>query len=65
MGRRGPIFSLVAALVLLGSIAAAEANQACVQQCRAADNQCRLATKGSPACDAQLQACMNRCRGGR
>lgn len=34
----------------------------CVSQCRNAHNQCRIATKGSPSCDAQLQACMDSCR---
>lgn len=33
----------------------------CQQSCRAAWNQCRIATKGSPACDAKLQACMQSC----
>jgi hypothetical protein len=34
---------------------------ACTSNCRAAYNQCRIANKGSPACDAQLQACMQAC----
>lgn len=34
----------------------------CVQQCRAAHNQCRIKSKGSPSCDTQLQACMDSCR---
>lgn len=42
----------------------AQADQ-CVQQCRNAHNQCRIATKGSPSCDAQLQACMDGCRSRR
>ncbi len=62
---------ILAALTLLALLAlgmpslwVAEANQ-CVQQCRAAHNQCRIATKGSPSCDGQLQSCMDRCRGSR
>ena len=34
----------------------------CVQQCRNAHNQCRIATKGSASCDGQLQACIDSCR---
>ncbi|NOT70313.1 MAG: hypothetical protein HOP09_03220 [Hyphomicrobium sp.] len=39
----------------------------CVAQCRSAHNQCRLANKAvsSPQCDAQLQACIDRCGKGR
>ncbi len=33
----------------------------CTDACRAQHNQCRIATKGSPSCDVQLQACMQRC----
>lgn len=43
-------------------LAATEAGaNSCQQSCRAAWNQCRIATKGSPSCDAQLQACMASC----
>jgi hypothetical protein len=58
--------AVIAALgVLLGQTGfQAEANQ-CVSQCRAAHNQCRMATKGSPSCDSQLQSCMDRCRSSR
>ncbi|MGB3719813.1 MAG: hypothetical protein DIU63_02110 [Proteobacteria bacterium] len=34
---------------------------ACTSSCRAQYNQCRIATKGSPSCDAQFAACMRRC----
>jgi hypothetical protein len=34
---------------------------ACVASCRAAHSQCRIATKGSASCDAQLQACVHAC----
>jgi len=37
------------------------AQDSCAASCRAQHNQCRIATKGSPSCDAQLQACMQRC----
>jgi hypothetical protein len=37
------------------------AQDSCAANCRAQHNQCRIATKGSPSCDAQLQACMQRC----
>lgn len=37
------------------------AQDSCAASCRAAHSQCRIATKGSPSCDAQLQACMQRC----
>jgi hypothetical protein len=37
------------------------AQDGCAANCRAQHNQCRIATKGSPSCDAQLQACMQRC----
>lgn len=49
-----------------GSIELANADQ-CVSQCRAAHNQCRIAAKAvsSPQCDAQLQACIERCGKGR
>lgn len=33
----------------------------CTEICRAQYNQCRIATKGSPSCDAQFAACMQRC----
>jgi hypothetical protein len=34
---------------------------ACTESCRSQYNQCRISTKGSPACDAQFAACMRRC----
>lgn len=62
--------TLLAGLVLTGVVVAAgypEVEMAnrdgCIAQCRSAHNQCRLAAKSvsSPQCDAQLQACMERC----
>jgi hypothetical protein len=42
------------------SCANAEGNS-CVAACRAAHNSCRIASKGSPSCDAQFQACIQGC----
>jgi hypothetical protein len=62
--------SIVASLFLLGAVVAITfpnvvmANrEGCVAQCRSAHNQCRIAAKAvsSPQCDAQLQACLERC----
>jgi hypothetical protein len=38
----------------------ASANQ-CASACYAAHNQCRVASKGSPSCDAQLSRCLAGC----
>ncbi len=38
----------------------ATANQ-CASACYAAHNQCRIASKGSPSCDAQLSRCLASC----
>jgi hypothetical protein len=35
----------------------------CAASCHAGHNQCRIATKGSPSCDAQLTACLRGCAG--
>ena len=64
---------LLANVALLGALAFGAANvdmaqaDQCVAQCRSAHNQCRLAAKAyaSPQCDAQLQACIERCGKGR
>lgn len=37
----------------------------CASACHAAHNQCRIATKGSPSCDAQLTQCLRGCAGKR
>jgi hypothetical protein len=37
-------------------------SSSCAAACRAAHNDCRIATKGSPSCDAQFQACLQDCR---
>ncbi len=33
----------------------------CAAACRSAHNDCRIRTKGSGRCDAQLQRCLQRC----
>ncbi len=38
----------------------ASANQ-CASTCYAAHSQCRVASKGSPACDGQLSRCLSGC----
>lgn len=62
--------SLIAGLALLGAVVATALpevemanSDSCIAQCRSAHNQCRLAAKSvsSPQCDAQLQACIERC----
>lgn len=55
----------IAAAVSLFAVTSAAADQ-CVDKCRAANNQCRIATKGtSSACDSQMQACIDGCRARR
>lgn len=45
-----------------GSLSCASAQgNACASACRSAHNDCRIRTKGSPSCDAALQACMQGC----
>jgi hypothetical protein len=59
----------VMAVALAGTAAAqqqtarplAVAQDSCSAACRTAHSQCRIATKGSPSCDAQLMACLQRC----
>jgi len=60
---------LVAALVTAAAVMAiapgpadAGIDRACVNSCRAQNNQCRVATKNSPSCDSQLQSCLDSCR---
>lgn len=38
-----------------------QGNPSCITQCRAAHSQCRVHTRGSQSCDAQLQACLQGC----
>jgi hypothetical protein len=64
---------MLASLSVIGLVATAVPNvdmaqaDQCVAQCRSAHNQCRLAARSysSPQCDAQLQACIERCGKGR
>jgi hypothetical protein len=51
---------LVFALMIGTGVLAAKAD-GCAAGCRARHDQCRIATKGSPSCDAQLQACIRGC----
>ena len=50
------VFVLFAVLIAT-SVLAAKADT-CAPSCRERHNQCRIQTKGSPSCDAQLQACL-------
>lgn len=65
---------IIALLVLAGVVASAgvttlrgeiivpvQGNPSCIAQCRAAHSQCRVATRGSPSCDGQLQGCLQGC----
>ena len=63
--RRSSHTTRVVAAVLLAAacgvpVTVAFAN-ACAQRCYAQHNQCRIATKGSPSCDAQLTSCLRSC----
>jgi hypothetical protein len=56
--------AVVAALLAVSGLVAtrpAEAEGGCGESCRAAYNQCRIATKGSSACEAAFTGCMQRC----
>lgn len=63
----------LAGLAIIGGIGIGTSNvqlartDGCVAQCRSAHNQCRISAKAvsAPHCDAQLQACMERCGKGR
>lgn len=60
-------FAVVAALTALaasmldGGRSCASADASCVSSCRSAHSDCRLRTKGSASCDAQLQSCLQSC----
>jgi len=54
------VLALAATLMAAGTMQVAQANS-CAASCRAAHNQCRISTKGSPTCDAQLQTCLQGC----
>ncbi len=57
------VAGFVAAGVLVGLALTLNSRPAfaCESNCLAAYNQCRVATNGSPRCDAQFRACMQRC----
>lgn len=44
-----------------GPVIKVQGNPSCVTQCRAAHSQCRVQSKSSQACDAQLQSCLQSC----
>lgn len=60
---------VLAGLAILGGIALGTGHSKlaladnCAAQCRSGHNQCRIAAKAvsAPQCDAQLQACLERC----
>ena len=54
------LMAVLLAAACLAPTSLASAN-ACAQRCYAQHNQCRMATKGSPACDAQLTSCLRSC----
>ena len=51
---------VVFGLMITTGIVAARAD-ACADACRARHNECRVQTKGSPQCDAQVNACVQQC----
>ena len=58
----GVLVASLAALCVVAPAGPAEANQ-CAAACYAQHNQCRMATKGSPTCDAALTQCLRACAG--
>lgn len=70
MAVSGPAFSAENRMTLHAPVAAKPAQgrgafrvvNACAAKCRAQHNQCRIRTKGSPSCDAQLSSCLQSCR---
>lgn len=59
----GAMLALIAGLYAASLVAVtgpASANQ-CASACYAAHSQCRVSTKGSPSCDAQLSRCLSGC----
>jgi len=66
--RRAIILGILGLVVSAGLVAADvlkkdsfDVANSCAAGCRAQHNQCRIATKGSPACDAQLNQCLRSC----
>ena len=61
----GAALVLCAALLGLagdsGAVWAQSQSASCRGMCLAQYNQCRIATKGSPTCDAQYQSCLQAC----
>jgi hypothetical protein len=56
---------MLVAVIIDGSTATLAQNRiqagACTANCRTHQNHCRIATKGSPTCDAHFAACMRGC----
>lgn len=40
---------------------AAATNQSCAADCQTHHDRCRIRTKGSPSCDSERQACLQKC----
>lgn len=62
--------ALLAAFAVAGGLAGDSTcvqaqSSSCRSTCLAQYNQCRISTKGSPACDQQYQACLQGCVSGR
>lgn len=48
--------------LITGSTEAVVADSSsCVDQCQSHHDRCRVQTKGSPACDAERQRCLEQC----
>ena len=57
----GLVVVLFALMISTGLMAAKAADNPCAQSCQTKHNECRIRTKGAPACDAQLDACRQSC----
>jgi hypothetical protein len=55
------VFTATAGLTTTVIAPAAAQGNVCVAACKSSHNQCRIATKGSTSCDAQLQSCLQSC----
>ena len=57
----GLVVAVFTLMISTGLMAAKAADNPCDQSCQAKHNECRIHTKGSPSCDAQLNACRQSC----
>jgi outer membrane murein-binding lipoprotein Lpp len=55
------VAAVVAASLLVSGGSGPVLANACADGCRAKHNQCRMSTKNSPSCDAELQRCLQSC----